>query len=53
MAQVNTNSDFGVDTDDDAYGTTTNLLQVPQEDLPPDAFDEEVKAPMGGYDTME
>ena len=42
----NTNYDFGVDPDDDADGMTTDVIDVPQEDLSPKDFDEEVEAPM-------
>ena len=36
---VNTNYDFKFyPDDDDADGTTTNVLDVPQEDMPPEDF---------------
>ena len=42
MYMVNTNYDFGVDPDNDSDGTTTDVLDVPQEYLPPKSFDKEV-----------
>ena len=43
---VITNYDLVVDPDNYADGKTTDALDVPQKDLPPEAFDEEAKSPM-------
>ena len=53
MDPVNTNYDFGFNPDADADETTTDVIDVPQENLPPKAFDEEVESKMVDYVTTE